>query len=298
MLASLAGILIAPELQLSVLPLTLLVIDAYAAAMIGRLRNLPLTFAGALLIGLLQSYAVGYMPSSGIWDSVPLQGMRLAIPSILLFATLLVLPQDAVRGAVSGLRRVVHPTASFTRSLQGAGLLVAAVAVATAFLGAGELIIDLGHRPGPRARHAVARPVDGVGRADLALPDDARRPRCLRHGPGGGRGLAARPPGGGGPGRGGGGGGGPPGPATARPLPGPGHHGLRRRHGRHVLPDGHRLHLQRLGGHPQAEHLRAALRRPAVLRHLLGGGLRRGLGGAAGPAAGPLRPGALGHEGQ
>jgi len=143
MLASIAGILIAPELQLSVLPLTLLVVDAYAAAMIGRLRNLPLTFAGALLIGLLQSYAVGYMPSTGIWDSVPLQGMRLAIPSILLFVTLLLLPQDKIRGAVSQVRRVVRPTAGLVRSLQGAVFLVLAVMVATSFLGAGDTV-DLG----------------------------------------------------------------------------------------------------------------------------------------------------------
>ncbi|MDA8355874.1 MAG: ABC transporter permease [Actinomycetota bacterium] len=143
MLASIAGILIAPELQLSVLPLTLLVVDAYAAAMIGRLRNLPLTFAGALLIGLLQSYAVGYMPSTGIWDSVPLQGMRLAIPSILLFVTLLVLPQDTIRGAIFQVKRVVRPTASLVRSLQGAVFLVVAVALATSFLGTGDTV-DLG----------------------------------------------------------------------------------------------------------------------------------------------------------
>ncbi|HVX22845.1 MAG TPA: ABC transporter permease [Acidimicrobiales bacterium] len=143
MLASIAGILIAPELQLSVLPLTLLVLDAYAAAMIGRLRNLPLTFAGALLIGLLQSYAVGYMPSGGVWGSVPMQGLRLAIPSILLFITLLALPQDKIRGAVAQVRRAVRPTASFVRSLQGAAFLVVAVVVATMFMGAGDTV-DLG----------------------------------------------------------------------------------------------------------------------------------------------------------
>jgi branched-chain amino acid transport system permease protein len=143
MLASIAGILIAPELQLSVLPLTLLVVDAYAAAMIGRLRNLPLTFAGALLIGLLQSYAVGYMPSSGIWDSVPLQGLRLAIPSVLLFVTLLALPQDRIRGAVVQVQRAVRPTAPLLRSLQGGVFLVGAIALVTAFLGPGNLV-DLG----------------------------------------------------------------------------------------------------------------------------------------------------------
>ena len=62
-LASLAGILIAPILNdLSVLPLTFLVVYAYGAAMMGRLRSLPLTFLGALVLGLSYSYSVGYLP--------------------------------------------------------------------------------------------------------------------------------------------------------------------------------------------------------------------------------------------
>ena len=64
-LASVAGILVAPRLQLQPLILTLLVIDAYAAAVIGRLRSLPMTFLGALVVGLASSYAVGYVPSTG-----------------------------------------------------------------------------------------------------------------------------------------------------------------------------------------------------------------------------------------
>ena len=47
MLAALAGILIAPTLQLSQYSLTLLIIDAYAAAIIGRLRSLPMTRSSA-----------------------------------------------------------------------------------------------------------------------------------------------------------------------------------------------------------------------------------------------------------
>src|SRR5205823_13074789 len=47
-LAALAGILIAPSLTLGYVELTLLVISAYAAAMVGRLKNLPKTFLGAL----------------------------------------------------------------------------------------------------------------------------------------------------------------------------------------------------------------------------------------------------------
>src|SRR5580700_735765 len=65
-LAAIAGILIAPTLQLSVAPLTLLVINAYAAAIIGRLRSLPFTFLGAAIIGLAGSYVVGYLPVSTV----------------------------------------------------------------------------------------------------------------------------------------------------------------------------------------------------------------------------------------
>ena len=50
-LAALAGILLAPVLQLNVQALTLLVVNAYAAAMVGRLRSVPLTFVGAVCSG-------------------------------------------------------------------------------------------------------------------------------------------------------------------------------------------------------------------------------------------------------
>ena len=61
-LAALAGILVAPKLNLSALPLTLLIVNAYAASMIGRLRSLPMTFVGALIVGLANDLVVGYLP--------------------------------------------------------------------------------------------------------------------------------------------------------------------------------------------------------------------------------------------
>ena len=96
-LASVAGILVAPRLQLQPLILTLLVIDAYAAAMIGRLRSLPMTFAGALIVGLTSSYALGYIPNTGIWASTPIQGLTQSVPSIILFIVLLALPMHRIR---------------------------------------------------------------------------------------------------------------------------------------------------------------------------------------------------------
>jgi len=69
-------------------PPHLFVVYAYAAAMLGRLRSLPLTFVGALS-GLGYSYSVGYLPTTGFWGSTPLQGLRHSLPVILLFVVLL-----------------------------------------------------------------------------------------------------------------------------------------------------------------------------------------------------------------
>ena len=63
-LAALAGVLLAPIVTLDILLLTLLVINGYAAAIVGRLRSLPLTFAGGVVLGLLESYVVGYAPGN------------------------------------------------------------------------------------------------------------------------------------------------------------------------------------------------------------------------------------------
>ena len=53
-LAVLAGVLVTPISggALDANQLTLLVIDAFAAAMFGRLRSVPRTFVGALVLGL------------------------------------------------------------------------------------------------------------------------------------------------------------------------------------------------------------------------------------------------------
>ena len=47
---------------LSIDQLTLLVINGYAAAVVGRLRNLPMTFLGAMALGLITEYCIGLPP--------------------------------------------------------------------------------------------------------------------------------------------------------------------------------------------------------------------------------------------
>jgi branched-chain amino acid transport system permease protein len=96
-LAAVAGVLIAPTLQLSQLSLTLLIIDAYAAAMIGRLRSLPMTFVGALILGLANDYALGYVARIQTAEQY-FQIFIPSIPVIVLFIVLLVLPQARLRG--------------------------------------------------------------------------------------------------------------------------------------------------------------------------------------------------------
>jgi len=105
MLAALAGILLAPKLGMSVLNLTFLVIAAYAAAIVGQLKSLPLTFAGALALGLGETYDVGYLPTKGF-----LSHIKPTLPMIFLFAVLLFLPQVRLRvGRVVGGRSVRVP---------------------------------------------------------------------------------------------------------------------------------------------------------------------------------------------
>ena len=58
-LAATSGILFVGTIELAAVPMSLLIVNAYAAAMIGRLRSLPLTFLGALILGLLTGYSAG-----------------------------------------------------------------------------------------------------------------------------------------------------------------------------------------------------------------------------------------------
>ncbi|GAB2887801.1 ABC transporter permease [Nocardioides pacificus] len=135
-LAALAGILLSPFVGLEYYELTLLVINAYAAAMLGKLKSLPLTFAGAMGLGILQSYAVAYLPSEG-----DLAGLRSVVPALFLFAVIIAMPQAQLRiGQVKGVVSAAVPSA--TRS--GAWALVVfllAAAITFPMSGANLLLV-------------------------------------------------------------------------------------------------------------------------------------------------------------
>jgi len=115
-LAAVGGILIAPELTLDATQLSLLIVSAYTAAVFGRLRSLPMTFAGAVVVGLMESYLTGYLPGNFY-----LQGLRLAAPALLLLAALLVFPH----GRLAGRARRLHPVP--VPGLRGSAVFAAAV---------------------------------------------------------------------------------------------------------------------------------------------------------------------------
>lgn len=134
-LAALAGILLTPVIGLSYFDLTLLVINAYAAAMLGRLKSLPLTFVGAMGLGVLQSFAVAYLPSEG-----DLAGLRAVVPALFLFVVIILMPQAQLRiGQVKGI--VSAPLPSLTKSLGWGSVLLMVVAVLAATWSDADLLL-------------------------------------------------------------------------------------------------------------------------------------------------------------
>lgn len=134
-LAALAGILLTPVIGLDYYELTLLVINAFAAAMLGRLKSLPLTFAGAMSLGILQSYAVAYLPSTG-----DLAGLRAVIPTLFLFVVIVLMPQAQLRvGQVKGI--VSAPLPTVRRSVVAGGGLVVLVALMTLSMSGSNILL-------------------------------------------------------------------------------------------------------------------------------------------------------------
>jgi ABC-type branched-subunit amino acid transport system ATPase component/branched-subunit amino acid ABC-type transport system permease component len=98
--ATLAGILLAPSLNLDATVLTLLVVQAFGAAAIGRFSSLPLTYAGGLVVGIIASVATKYV----VTGSAALAGLPASIPFVVLFLVLIFTPRSRLAE-----RRVSRP---------------------------------------------------------------------------------------------------------------------------------------------------------------------------------------------
>lgn len=136
-LAALAGVLQASQPGgggLQVLDLTFLVVNAFAAALLGRLKSLPLTFVGAMGLGLLVQYVTGYVTLSG-WMS----NLKPVLPTFFLFAILLLIPAARLK---AGSARAFNtlPVPSLRRSLVSAGLFLVGVLVVMSFMHGAVLI--------------------------------------------------------------------------------------------------------------------------------------------------------------
>lgn len=118
MLAALSGVLLVDAVpqNLQILDLTLLVVSGYAAAVVGRLRSLPLTFVGAIGLGIAVNLGVGYLPQ--YW-----QDPQATIPMVLLFVVLLCLPERRQRTA-ERVPAIRFPVANLRTSLLGGAVLV------------------------------------------------------------------------------------------------------------------------------------------------------------------------------
>lgn len=83
--AVLSGVLLAPVVGLDPLYLTFLVVSAFGAAAIGRFRNLPATFLGGIVLGIVGSIFTKYAG-----DHTFLLGVPTSLPFIALFVVLVV----------------------------------------------------------------------------------------------------------------------------------------------------------------------------------------------------------------
>ncbi len=96
-LAALSGVLLAPTQTtgISIEAMTLLVVNGYAAAIVGRLRNIPVTFAAAIAIGLAENYVINYLLPHLPQDLQP--DITLALPMVFLFIALVTVPSVRLR---------------------------------------------------------------------------------------------------------------------------------------------------------------------------------------------------------
>jgi branched-chain amino acid transport system permease protein len=124
-LAAVGGVLVAPGAGLDAVLLSTLIVNAYAAAIFGRLRSLSMTFVGAIVLGLADSYLQGYLPQSQY-----LAGLRLASPVIILFIALLVLPSPRLATLVRTREYFPAPSrrglVTFAAIVLAGGLMLAA----------------------------------------------------------------------------------------------------------------------------------------------------------------------------
>ncbi len=127
-LAALSGILLAPLADLQVYNLTLLIINAFAAALAGRLKSIPRAVVAAIVIQLAIGYTGQYLPTGDL-----VQRVLPSLPMIALFVIVVLTRQDRI--VTSGVRSSRAPRLPGAREAAGWAVgFVALVAVAEPLL--------------------------------------------------------------------------------------------------------------------------------------------------------------------
>lgn len=138
-LAAISGVLIASEQSLSATALTLLFINAYAAAVVGRLKSLPGAALGALILGLLEAYAIAYIPDDAMIGPISLSRVSSAIPGVMLLIVILVQPQARLRAHGIEKRTTTQPIPTQRMALIGGVAAVVVIAGMGALMAPSDL---------------------------------------------------------------------------------------------------------------------------------------------------------------
>jgi branched-subunit amino acid ABC-type transport system permease component len=117
--ASVSGMLLAPEIGINVSYLILLIIVAYGAAAIGLFSNLPLTFAGGIIIGVGINVLGQELSGS---HSIAILSLAPNLPFLVLFAVMLFVPSRLL--IEQGVRRVrrLRPMPTFKPQTVGVSM--------------------------------------------------------------------------------------------------------------------------------------------------------------------------------
>lgn len=118
--ASVSGVLIAPSSGLESVALTFLVVQAFGAAAVGAFSSIPMTYLGALVIGVAASVSTKY-----VLEVPELAGLPSSLPFIFLVVALLVLP----RRKLDAPARAERPPSSPWHGPTSVRMTVAAVVV-------------------------------------------------------------------------------------------------------------------------------------------------------------------------
>jgi branched-chain amino acid transport system permease protein len=133
MLGAIAGIMIAPELELDPANLNAVLVLAFAAAAFGQMRKLSLTLIGALLIGIARQFMRSFLRFSD-W-----QFASDAIAPVVLLFVVVALPQSRLEvGRIArNLKRRERTTRTWEAVIGGAVLLLVFVALSGGWLNLG-----------------------------------------------------------------------------------------------------------------------------------------------------------------